>query len=273
MLARLWPLLKVSFGVGLWIVTATKSAPGQGRGKITPVASGTGQASRSSGASVPAVTVGALLDLAGHAGVIFAGRVAAITRQDAEGFVDVRFHVDQAVRGCSTTNAYVVREWAGLWVGKAPRYRVGQRLLMLLTARGPAGMSAPVGGAGMAGAIPIITAGETPLAHGTGVAPPESGAGASDGSGGSGAVNLRWVEALAAHAPIVVSIAGPTTVRLHPGSRIHGALPFARVDESEEQAWVPSLVRADRSSEVQPSLGVVIALLKSMGGDHDDAAR
>jgi hypothetical protein len=47
----------------------------------------------------------------------------------------------------------VLREWAGLWSGGDQRYRVGQRLLMLLHAPGAGGVTSPVGG--MAGAIPI----------------------------------------------------------------------------------------------------------------------
>jgi hypothetical protein len=46
-----------------------------------------------------------------------------------------------------------MREWAGLWPGDNQRYRVGQRLLMLLYAPSPAGMSSPIGG--LDGAIPI----------------------------------------------------------------------------------------------------------------------
>ena len=61
--------------------------------------------------------------------------------------------MDQAIRGCTAGTPYILREWAGLWAGDSQRYRVGQRLLMLLHAPSAAGMSSPVGG--LDGAIPI----------------------------------------------------------------------------------------------------------------------
>jgi hypothetical protein len=84
--------------------------------------------------------------------VIFAGQVLAV-RRPGNGVVEVEFRVDQAILGCSTGTTYTLREWDGLWVVNNQRYRVGQRLLMLLHAPGPAGMSSPVGG--LDGAIPI----------------------------------------------------------------------------------------------------------------------
>jgi hypothetical protein len=86
------------------------------------------------------------------ADVIFAGQVLAIRRPNG-GVVEVEFRVDQAIRGCTAGTPYVLREWAGLWAGDNQRYRVGQRLLMLLHAPSAAGMSSPVGG--LDGAIPI----------------------------------------------------------------------------------------------------------------------
>ncbi len=61
--------------------------------------------------------------------------------------------MDEAIRGCAVGTPYVLREWDGLWAGGRQRYRVGQRLLMLLNAPSGTGMSSPVGG--MDGAIPI----------------------------------------------------------------------------------------------------------------------
>jgi hypothetical protein len=98
----------------------------------------------------------ALHQLSDAAGVIFVGEVIAIRHRAGEngasGIAEVDFRVDQAIRGCST-GIYTLREWAGLWSGGDQRYRVGQRLLMLLHAPNPAGVSSPVGG--MDGAIPI----------------------------------------------------------------------------------------------------------------------
>ena len=95
-----------------------------------------------------------LVEMASHAGVIFAGEVLSVTRHDPAGFVEIQFQVDSSVLGCTTGQTYTVREWAGRWVGHSERYRPGQRRLMLLTAPGPAGLSAPVYGTD--GALPIV---------------------------------------------------------------------------------------------------------------------
>lgn len=98
-------------------------------------------------------TAGVLAGMAAQAGVIFAGQVVSVTRHDAEGYVDIQFQVENAVRGCSP-GTYTAREWAGRWLGHPARYLAGQRLLMLLTAPGPAGLSAPVYGTD--GVLPIV---------------------------------------------------------------------------------------------------------------------
>ena len=127
-------------------------------------------------AQIPAATSAELQSLAARAQVIFTGQVAAIDRNDAAGFVDIRFRVDQSLRGAPPSGTYVLREWAGLWMAHADRYRVGQRMLMLLPARSTAGFSAPVGDT--EGAIPLVPTGSadaaTPLA-----------------------ADLRWIEARA----------------------------------------------------------------------------
>src|SRR5215469_4220105 len=107
-------------------------------------------------APTPQTLEEALHQLSNAAGVIFVGEVVAIRHRTGEngssGIVETDFRVDQAIRGCST-GTYTLREWAGLWSGGDQRYRVGQRLLMLLHAPNLAGVSSPVGG--MDGAIPI----------------------------------------------------------------------------------------------------------------------
>lgn len=100
---------------------------------------------------------GVLVEMAAQAGVIFAGQVLSVTRHDEQGYVEIGFQVDSAVRGCAAGGGYTVREWSGRWVGHSERYKVGQRLLMLLTAPGPAGLSAPVYGTD--GAIRIVAGG------------------------------------------------------------------------------------------------------------------
>jgi hypothetical protein len=100
----------------------------------------------------PQTVVDILHQFSDKADVIFAGQVLAIRRPNG-GVVEVEFRVDQAIRGCTAGTPYILREWAGLWAGDNQRYRVGQRLLMLLHAPSAAGMSSPVGG--LDGAIPI----------------------------------------------------------------------------------------------------------------------
>jgi len=111
----------------------------------------------------PQTVVDILHDLSDKADIIFAGQVLAI-RHPNDGVVEVEFRVDQAIRGCTAGTPYILREWAGLWVGDSQRYRVGQRLLMLLHVPSAAGMSSPVGG--LDGAIPIGQGGlANPLAE------------------------------------------------------------------------------------------------------------
>ena len=136
-----------------------------------------------------------LQQMASHAAVIFNGQVIAVTRNDAAGFVDVRFHIDEAVRGCPKSGSYVLREWAGLWSGKPERYRAGQRRLMLLTARGDSGMSSPLGG--MDGAIPLVATGAEPLVTENGAVPADKGEGVAPF-----AVDLRWIQARALRAEV-----------------------------------------------------------------------
>lgn len=126
-----------------------------------------------------------LHDLSDKADVIFAGQVLAI-RHPNGGVVEVEFRVDQAIRGCTAGTPYILREWAGLWAGDSQRYRVGQRLLMLLHAPSAAGISSPVGG--LDGAIPIRQGGVATSSTdvGTPSQPPY--------------VDLRWLAARLTHA-------------------------------------------------------------------------
>ena len=138
--------------------------------------------------AVPASTAETLRRLGARAGVIFVGRVVEVRRYDAAGYVDVVFHIEQGVRGAATGGDYVLREWSGLWVGVNERYPVGKRLLLLLSARGPSGMSSPVGG--ITGVLPLIAVRQPPLLHGAAAPPPYTEEEATVGE----AVDLRWVE-------------------------------------------------------------------------------
>jgi hypothetical protein len=105
----------------------------------------------------PSTVESALHTMSDAAGVIFTGQVIQMRRvgggPGSVGVVEVEFRVENAVRGCASGDNYVLREWAGLWGPAEIRYRVGQRILMLLRAPGPAGLSSPVGG--MDGVIPL----------------------------------------------------------------------------------------------------------------------
>jgi hypothetical protein len=120
----------------------------------------TSQISETSETSVPAspqTVTDVLHRMSDRADVIFMGQVLAVRRHqtggEAAGVVEVEFRVDQAIRGCAAGTPYTLREWGGLWVAGNQRYRVGQRLLMLLHAPSAGGMSSPVDG--IDGAIPI----------------------------------------------------------------------------------------------------------------------
>ena len=185
-----------------------------------------GQAS-ATGIAPPENVEDALHQMSDHAGVIFTGQVVAVRRHDGEnvasGVVEIDFRVDQAVRGCTAGTSYVLREWAGLWAGGNQRYRVGQRLLMLLHAPGPSGMSSPIGG--MDGAIPIHGGNSTLVANSS-TAPQYPVA------------DLRWVAA---------KLLQPVSYRtepVHPGHPIAPPIPFI-VARPTAQAAVAGAQSAD----------------------------
>ena len=103
---------------------------------------------------------GVLLEMANRAHVIFVGTVTAVKKPSddllrggsAGAAVEVDFQVERSVRGVAAGSVYAMREWAGMWRDN-PRFVPGQRLLMLLHAPGPGGLSSPVDG--LDGAVPI----------------------------------------------------------------------------------------------------------------------
>ncbi len=200
------------------------------------------QRGKAASALAAADTTGALTDMAGQAGVIFVGHVMSITRNDAAGFVDVRFGIDQPVSGCPATNEYGVREWVGLWVGHADRYQVGQRFLMMLHLPGPSGMSAPVGG--VDGAIPLVAAGAGPVMGADGTVAADTGPGALSGL----AVDLRWVQARALR-----------TVETQKGSQARSAVDTTAVGRPVTAAV------AGIGDATQVTLESVLAVLRGVG--------
>lgn len=50
--------------------------------------------------------------------------------QDVE-TIEIRFHLDDGIRGTRKSQRLSIREWAGLWVAQ-PRYRAGERVILFL---------------------------------------------------------------------------------------------------------------------------------------------
>ena len=201
-------------------------------------------------AQVPADAGAELQQMASHAAVIFAGQVVAVSRNDAAGYVEVRFRIDQAVRGCPKSGAYVLREWAGLWSGHAERYAVGQRRLMLLTARSRDGFSAPVGG--LDGAIPLVATGVQPLAHGIGVAEADSALASV-----AFAADLRWVQARATR---VVSPERTVSARVQAVG-----VPAQPMPDPAAGDWVGPVAPMNSSAAASPSKVSLASLLALLG--------
>jgi hypothetical protein len=184
-------------------------------------------------ATQPQTVLDVLHQLSDKADVIFAGQVVGVRRPDDASWVEVKFRVDEAIVGCSVGTPYVLREWAGLWAGDAQRYRVGQRLLMLLHAPSAAGMSSPVGG--LDGAIPIRQGGTaTPL--GDGATAPELPF-----------VDLRWLGPRLPHAVSYRSEGGPAA------RRADVAVPFL----AQQQAVLVTAGGSIRSALPMPTVQAV----------------
>ena len=133
--------------------------------------------------ALPADLSAVLVSFAARAAVIFSGQVLAVT--PSAGVVDIRFHVDNPIRNCPQNGDYVLREWAGLWTAHPDRYRVGQHVLLFLTARSSAGLSAPVDG--NEGIVPLMATTQQPIADASGTAP-------ADTSSTELTVDLRWLQ-------------------------------------------------------------------------------
>lgn len=139
---------------------------------------------------LPTTTAEALQQMAARAGVVFVGHVLSVhlpenyvgSPEDAtEGLVEVRFAIDVPIRGTQPGESqFLLKEWSGLWTDATPRYRVGERLLVLLHTPSPAGLSSPVDGTD--GILPLTGTGPTPSPEDTTATP------------GTLQVDLRWVQ-------------------------------------------------------------------------------
>ena len=180
-LRSLWLLFLVGLAnAPLWDVVAAA----QSSSPEKAVAQRNLDVSTSASTVVPAGISTVLADLSSRAAVIFTGQVLAIT--PTAGVVDVRFQIDTPVRNCPQNGDYVLREWAGLWTAHPDRYRVGQHVLLFLTARGAAGMSAPVDVND--GIVPLVATAQPPIMDASGTVP-------ADTPSAGFTVDLRWLHA------------------------------------------------------------------------------
>ncbi len=189
------------------------------------------------GPAMPAGLSAVLSDFASRAAVIFSGQVLAVT--PSAGVVDIRFHVENPIRNCPQNGDYVLREWAGLWTAHPDRYRVGRHVLLFLTARSSAGLSAPVDGND--GIVPLVATAEQPRADASGTAP-------ADASSSELTVDLRWLQTRVARTSV-------TSMLLHSSSTEH----------SRGQAWSGPVTPLAKGPAT--SLSSVISFLSQ--GDSD----
>lgn len=90
-----------------------------------------------------------LTQLTRKAGFIFAGRVLRVEHPPASAgtvpVMQVVLRVERALRGARSGEVFTLTQWAGAW-DRGAQYRPGQRLLLFLYPRGPAGLTSVVGG-------------------------------------------------------------------------------------------------------------------------------
>ena len=91
-----------------------------------------------------------LRQLAQKAGYIFAGTVVEIRKIPSTGpygvpTMQVRFRVEQAIRGVQRNQRVSIRESMGLW-SDGDRYHLGESLLLFLYPKSKLGLTSPVAG-------------------------------------------------------------------------------------------------------------------------------
>lgn len=91
-----------------------------------------------------------LRQITAQAGYIFAGTVTAVehspaTQPNEVATVRITYRVDQGVRGVRTGQSLAIREWAALW-NSGERYRVGERVVLVLYPPSKLGLTSPVAG-------------------------------------------------------------------------------------------------------------------------------
>jgi len=90
-----------------------------------------------------------LQQLTSSAGYIFVGQVKSVRYLRANSghvaTMQIRFQVEQGLRGARSGSVLTIRQWAGLW-DAGERYRTGERLLLFLYRPSKLGLTSPVGG-------------------------------------------------------------------------------------------------------------------------------
>ena len=196
----------------------------------------------------------ALHQMSDAAAVVFIGTVADVHRSQSAGigggFVEIRFDVEQAIRGINGST-YLLREWGGFWTANDSRYRVGQHLLLLLHAPGATGLSSPVGG--MDGAIPLRPSG--------------SGIRSTDFSNATSdqVADLRWI---AAKLPRTVVYRKASASQ--PSAALPAAPPTIGLQKTVAEVIVPPNGSDEASRPAQESsVSEVVAMLRSWKGKTD----
>ena len=81
------------------------------------------------------------------AGIVFSGTVVRIEHEPVEdgkpAAIRIALRVDEALRGCNAGETIEIAEWAELWA-RGDRYRVGQKVFLILYPRNEAGLTSPV---------------------------------------------------------------------------------------------------------------------------------
>jgi hypothetical protein len=90
-----------------------------------------------------------LRQLTSSAGYIFVGQVKSVRYVHASSghvpTMQIRFQVEQGLRGVRSGSVLTIRQWAGLW-DAGGRYRTGEQLLLFLYRPSKLGLTSPVGG-------------------------------------------------------------------------------------------------------------------------------
>jgi len=91
-----------------------------------------------------------LAAFANVAGMIFSGTVTRIEQRPGQAgqtlaTLDITFRVENAIRGVPTGRDLTISQWAGLW-SMGQRYRIGERVVLLLYPASKLGLTSWVGG-------------------------------------------------------------------------------------------------------------------------------